>query len=82
MSVKSLGTEKHYSKYLQDIGSLKLPGCFAMTETNHGSNVKGIETTATYNHEKRTFTIHTHTWRKKYIGNAAVHGQMATVLLN
>jgi acyl-CoA oxidase len=24
MSVKSLGTEKHYSKYLQDIGSLKL----------------------------------------------------------
>jgi acyl-CoA oxidase len=28
-----------------------------MTETN--SNVKGIETTATYNHEKRTFTIHT-----------------------
>jgi hypothetical protein len=30
-----------------------------MTETNHGSNVKGIETTATYNHEKRTFTIHT-----------------------
>jgi acyl-CoA oxidase len=29
-----------------------------MTETNHGSNVKGIETTATYNHEKH-FTIHT-----------------------
>jgi acyl-CoA oxidase len=81
MSVKSLGTEKHYSKYLQDIGSLKLPGCFAMTETNHGSNVKGIETTATYNHEKRTFTIHTphEKAQKEYIGNAAVHGQMATV---
>jgi acyl-CoA oxidase len=54
-----------------------------MTETNHGSNVKGIETTATYNHEKRTFTIHTpHQRKKEYIGNAAVHGQMATVLLN
>ncbi|MCC9070375.1 acyl-CoA dehydrogenase family protein [Flavobacterium sp. F-65] len=81
MSVQSLGTEKHYSKYLKDIGSLKLPGCFAMTETHHGSNVKGLETTATYNHENQTFTIHTPNAnaQKEYIGNAAVHGQMATV---
>ena len=81
MSVHSLGTEKHYAKYLRDIGSLKLPGCFAMTETNHGSNVKGMETTATYNHQTNTFTIHTphQKAQKEYIGNAAVHGQMATV---
>lgn len=81
MSVMFLGTEKHYKKYLKDIGSLKLPGCFAMTETNHGSNVKGIETTATYNHDTRTFTVHTpHLYaQKEYIGNAARHGQMATV---
>jgi acyl-CoA oxidase len=81
MSIQSLGTEKHYSKYLKDIGSLKLPGCFAMTETNHGSNVKGMETTATYNHKDQTFTIHTphEKAQKEYIGNAAVHGQMATV---
>lgn len=81
MSIQSLGTEKHYSKYLKDIGSLRLPGCFAMTETNHGSNVKGLETTATYNHNDQTFTIHTphEKAQKEYIGNAAVHGQMATV---
>jgi acyl-CoA oxidase len=81
MSIQSLGTEKHYSKYLKDIGSLQLPGCFAMTETNHGSNVKGLETTATYNHNDQTFTIHTphEKAQKEYIGNAAVHGQMATV---
>lgn len=81
MSVYFLGTEKHHAKYLKDIGSLELPGCFAMTETNHGSNVKGIETTATYNHQTKTFTIHTPNEyaRKEYIGNAAVHGQMATV---
>ncbi|MEZ7500143.1 acyl-CoA dehydrogenase [Flavobacterium sp. Arc3] len=81
MSIQSLGTEKHYSKYLKDIGSLQLPGCFAMTETNHGSNVKGMETTATYNHKDQTFTIHTphEKAQKEYIGNAAVHGQMATV---
>ncbi|NRT12094.1 acyl-CoA dehydrogenase [Flavobacterium sp. 14A] len=81
MSVQSLGTEKHYKEYLQDIGSLKIPGCFAMTETHHGSNVKGLETTATYNHQNKTFTIHTphDKAQKEYIGNAAVHGQMATV---
>ena len=81
MSVYSLGTAKHHQKYLQDIGSLKLPGCFAMTETHHGSNVKGLETTATYNHQTKTFTIQTpnQNAQKEYIGNAAVHGQMATV---
>ncbi|MFH7005557.1 acyl-CoA dehydrogenase family protein [Flavobacterium bizetiae] len=81
MSVQSLGTEKHYAKYLKDIGTLKIPGCFAMTETHHGSNVKGLETTATYNHNDQTFTIHTpnKNAQKEYIGNAAVHGQMATV---
>ncbi|OHT43514.1 acyl-CoA dehydrogenase family protein [Flavobacterium tructae] len=81
MSVQSLGTEKHYAKYLRNIGTLKIPGCFAMTETHHGSNVKGLETTATYNHADQTFIIHTpnKNAQKEYIGNAAVHGQMATV---
>ncbi len=81
MSVYSLGTKKHYDKYLKDIGTLALPGCFAMTETGHGSNVRGVETTATYNRAGKTFTIHTpnEKARKEYIGNAALHGRMATV---
>lgn len=81
MSVQLLGTEKHHKKYLKDIGTLKLPGCFAMTETHHGSNVKGLETTATYNHKNQTFAIHTPhpAAQKEYIGNAAQHGRMATV---
>ena len=81
MSVYFLGTQKHHQKYLRSIGSLELPGCFAMTETGHGSNVKGIETTATYDHPNKTFTIHTPNpnAQKEFIGNAALHGQMATV---
>ena len=80
MSVYFLGTEKHHKKYLKAIGTLELPGCFAMTETGHGSNVRGIETTATYDHVSKTFVIHTpnELAKKEYIGNAAVHGQMAT----
>lgn len=81
MSVYFLGTKKHHDKYLKDIGTLKLPGCFAMTETGHGSNVKGVQTTATYQPHNRTFIIHTPNQlaTKEYIGNAALHGQMATV---
>ena len=81
MSVYFLGTEKHHKKYIKSIGTLDLPGCFAMTETGHGSNVKGIETTATYNHKTRSITINTpnELAKKEYIGNAAAHGQMATV---
>jgi acyl-CoA oxidase len=83
MSVYFLGTEKHHKKYLKDIGTLDLPGCFAMTETHHGSNVKGIETTATYQHATKTLLINTpHAFAKKeYIGNAAKHGEMATVFV-
>jgi acyl-CoA oxidase len=81
MSILSLGTEKHYSKYLKDVGTMRLPGGFAMTETHHGSNVKGVQTIATYNHKDRTFTVHTPEKyaRKEYIGNAANHGEMVTV---
>ena len=81
MSIYFLGTEKHHKQYLASAGTLELPGCFAMTETGHGSNVRGIETTATYDHRSRSFIIHTPNAlaRKEYIGNAACHGQLATV---
>lgn len=80
-SVASLGTTFHHDKYLKDIGSMALPGCFAMTEMYHGSNVKALQTTAIYQEESQTFIIHTPTQndRKTYIGNAAMHAQMATV---
>ncbi len=80
-SVALLGTEVHHGKYLQDIGTLELPGCFAMTESGHGSNVRGLETIATYEPETQEFVIHTpsDSAHKEYIGNAAKHGQLATV---
>lgn len=81
MSVQALGTAHHHQSYLRDIGTLAAPGCFAMTETGHGSNVQGLRTTATYRHESREFEIHTPDAdaQKEYIGNAAVHGRYATV---
>src|SRR4051794_30675533 len=52
-----LRPEKHHDAYLGDIASLELPGCFAMTEDGHGSDVQHIRTTATY--EDGGFMIHT-----------------------
>lgn len=80
-SIQQLGTEHHHEKYLKPCGQGALPGCFAMTELGHGSNVKDIETTATYDAGTQTFEIHSpnQSAGKTYIGNAACHGRMATV---
>ncbi len=80
-SVAQLGTEKHHRRYLRRIAALALPGCYAMTETGHGSNVRDLRTTADYDSETGGFVITTpdDEARKDYIGNAALHGHMATV---
>lgn len=80
-SLYNLGSERHHREYLGRAIRLELPGCFAMTETGHGSNVREIETTATYDSAREEFIIHTpHPGaRKDYIGNAALHAQLATV---
>jgi acyl-CoA oxidase len=80
-AVLHLGTERHHERYLSDILTLDLPGCFAMTETGHGSDVQSLATTATYDPDTGEFVIHTpHDGaRKDYIGNAAAHGKMAAV---
>src|SRR3954468_12993909 len=80
-AVLHLGTRRHHERHLADIAALRLPGCFAMTETGHGSNVQQLETTATYDDATGEFVVHTpHDGaRKDYIGNAARDGRMAAV---
>jgi acyl-CoA oxidase len=80
-AVLHLGTKPHHDRYLADIARLELPGCFAMTESGHGSNVQALGTTATYDPATREFVVDTpdDDARKDYIGNAANHGRMAAV---
>ncbi len=79
-AVENLGTERHAS-YVKDIITLDLLGCFAMTETGHGSDVQSLETTATYDAETEEFVINspTPTSRKDYIGGAAETATIAAV---
>src|SRR4051812_19131162 len=80
-AILHLGTERHHARYLSDVASMDLPGCFAMTETGHGSNVQALQTTATYDADAREFVVHTphEDARKDYIGNAARDGRLAVV---
>lgn len=79
-AVFQLGTAQHHRLYLEKLGKLELAGCFAMTETGHGSNVRDLETTATYDHVTRSLVVHSPTQAagKEYIGNA-LHSRMAAV---
>jgi acyl-CoA oxidase len=80
-SIYRLGTRSHHERFLRAAVTLELPGCFAMTETAHGSNVRDLETTATFDAASKQFVIRTPSERarKDYIGNAALHGRMAVV---
>ena len=80
-SIEQLGTRNHHERYLRQVRSFELLGCFAMTETGHGSNVHDIETSATYDHSRQEFVLRTplDRARKDYIGNAALDARMATV---
>lgn len=61
--------------------SLDLPGCFAMTELGHGSNVAGIETTAHYDERGGEFVLNTpgNDASKYWIGGAGQHGKLSAV---
>jgi acyl-CoA oxidase len=80
-AIENLGTERHHEKYVKPTIDLDLLGCFAMTETGHGSDVQSLETTATYDATTGEFVIHSPTpsSRKDYIGGAAQHARMAAV---
>ncbi|GAA3387037.1 acyl-CoA dehydrogenase family protein [Cryptosporangium minutisporangium] len=80
-AIQALGTERHHQRYLPAVMSLDLPGCFAMTETGHGSDVQHLRTTATYDPETQEFVVETphESARKDYIGGAARDARLAVV---
>ncbi|EAZ00875.1 hypothetical protein OsI_22900 [Oryza sativa Indica Group] len=74
-AIKFLGTKRHHDKWLSDTENYVIKGCFSMTELGHGSNVRGIETVATYDIKTREFVINTpcESAQKYWIGGAANH---------
>lgn len=74
-AIRSGATSNQFSYWLEKgvLGLNGMAGCFGMTELAHGSNVAGLETTATFDEESDEFVIHTPnvSATKWWIGGAA-----------
>src|SRR6478736_6666374 len=79
-AVSLLGTSRH-DHLVPRLVSGELQGCFAMTETGHGSDVQSLLTTATFDPATDEIVVHSPVpaARKDYIGNAARDARLAAV---
>ena len=78
VTLREQGATQQHEKFLEKAENWEYIGCYAQTELGHGSNVRGLETTATWNGEEKTFVIHTPTltaskWWIGSLGKAANH---------
>ena len=79
-TIIGLGSEKH-EKILKKIDSLEHVGCFCLTEVGYGNNAVEMETTSTWDTNKKGFVINTPTVnsQKFWITNGAYHAHWAVV---
>ncbi|KAI9314437.1 acyl-CoA dehydrogenase/oxidase C-terminal [Dichotomocladium elegans] len=81
-------TDEQKKLFLEPALKHHIIGCYAQTEIGHGSNVQGLETTATYINETNEFEIHSPTltsskWWIGGLGKAANYAiVMARLILN
>ncbi|EEY69270.1 peroxisomal acyl-coenzyme A oxidase, putative [Phytophthora infestans T30-4] len=64
MFIKNLGllfTDEQQTSWMEMAKQWRMVGCYAQTELGHGSNVRGLETTATYIPDTDEFEIHSPT---------------------
>lgn len=60
-AIKGQGTDEQQAKWLPLANKMQIIGCYAQTELGHGSNVQGLETTATFDPQTDEFVIHSPT---------------------
>ena len=60
-SLMSQGSPAQQAKWLPMAQKLEIIGTYAQTELGHGTFVRGLETTATYDPETEHFIIHSPT---------------------
>ncbi|KAE8374017.1 hypothetical protein BDV26DRAFT_284653 [Aspergillus bertholletiae] len=60
-TIELQGTAEQRRYWLQEVDQMRINGAYAQTELGHGTFVRGIETTATFDVDTGTFTIHSPT---------------------
>lgn len=86
VTLREQGTPEQHKLFLERAEDYKIIGCYAQTELGHGSNVRGLETTATWNQKDKTFTLHSpHLTSSKWwigsLGKAANHAVVMAQLI-
>ncbi|KAJ1975949.1 hypothetical protein H4R34_004154 [Dimargaris verticillata] len=76
--LQALGNDAQHDKFLKPAQHYEIITCYAQTELGHGSNVQGIETTATYDARTEEFVLHSptltsHKWWVGGLGMTATH---------
>ncbi|XP_022867012.1 peroxisomal acyl-coenzyme A oxidase 1-like [Olea europaea var. sylvestris] len=77
-AIKGQGTDEQHQKWLPFAYKMQIIGCYAQTELGHGSNVQGLETTATFNPKTDEFILHSPTltsskWWPGGLGKVSTH---------
>ncbi|KAG4378980.1 hypothetical protein GLYMA_17G144051v4 [Glycine max] len=77
-TIKGQGTEEQQQKWLPLAHKMQIIGCYAQTELGHGSNVQGLEKTATFDPKTDEFVIHSPTltsskWWPGGLGKVSTH---------
>ena len=85
-SLELQASQEQKEKWISKCETLEYIGCYAQTELGHGSNVRGIEIEARYDHGKKEFIFHSPTvtatkWWIGGLGVAATHALIVARLI-
>ncbi|KAK4801162.1 hypothetical protein SAY86_021649 [Trapa natans] len=77
-AIKGQGTDEQQQKWLPLAYKMQIIGCYAQTELGHGSNVQGLETTATFDPKTDEFIVDSPTltsskWWPGGLGKVSTH---------
>ena len=80
-TVEKIGSDEQAKLWIPDIRKMRVMGCYAQTELGHGSNIAGLETTATLDIKTDEFVLHspTPTSTKYWPGGLGLWGNRAAV---
>ncbi|KAF2898696.1 hypothetical protein ILUMI_07471 [Ignelater luminosus] len=83
--IASMGTERH-RHFIENCLNGEILGCFGLTEIGHGSNTRGMRTTATYDPASRQFILHSPDFQAAKcwvgsLGQTATHGAIFAQLV-